>query len=130
MLRNPVLYWLEVLLDFPCLEKGSFDIATTEVDPLWNDDELTLILNPDAVLFANPTRRRHVPRTVWPRRWASDAAALLVRRLPGGVYPLNGHVAVHLRRAGVDADRAAAHRQDASLIAWGYHAARRYAART
>jgi conjugal transfer pilus assembly protein TraU len=37
---NPVLYWLEVLLDFPCLEKGSFDIAyLTEVDPLWNDDD-------------------------------------------------------------------------------------------
>jgi conjugal transfer pilus assembly protein TraU len=52
---NPVLYWLEVVTDFPCLEKGSFDLAyLTEVDPLWNDDELTLILNPDAVLFANP----------------------------------------------------------------------------
>ena len=52
---NPVLYWLDVVADFPCLERGSFDLAyLTEVDPLWNDDELTLILNPDAVLFANP----------------------------------------------------------------------------
>jgi len=52
---NPVMYWLEVVTDFPCLERGSFDLAyLTEVDPLWNDDELTLILNPDAVLFANP----------------------------------------------------------------------------
>ena len=52
---NPVLYWLEVVTDFPCLERGSFDLAyLTEVDPLWNDDELTLILNPEAVLFANP----------------------------------------------------------------------------
>ena len=52
---NPVLYWLEVVTDFPCLERGSFDLAyLTEVDPLWNDDELTLLLNPDAVLFANP----------------------------------------------------------------------------
>jgi conjugal transfer pilus assembly protein TraU len=52
---NPILYWLEVLLDFPCLEKGSLDLVyLTEVDPLWNDDELTLLLNPDAVLFANP----------------------------------------------------------------------------
>lgn len=41
---NPMLYWLEVVTDFPCLEKGSFDLAyLTEVDPLWNDDELTLI---------------------------------------------------------------------------------------
>jgi hypothetical protein len=51
---NPILYWLEVLLDFPCLEKGSLDLVyLTEVDPLWADDELTAILNPEAVLFAN-----------------------------------------------------------------------------
>ena len=44
-----------MVTDFPCLERGSFDLAyLTEVDPLWNDDELTLILNPEAVLFANP----------------------------------------------------------------------------
>ena len=39
---NPILYWLQVLLDFPCLEKGSLDLVyLTEVDPLWADDELT-----------------------------------------------------------------------------------------
>lgn len=26
----------------------------TEIDPLWNDDELTLYLNPEAIIFANP----------------------------------------------------------------------------
>ena len=52
---NPVMYWLEVVADFPCLESGSFDLVyMTEVDPLWADDELSLILNPDALLFANP----------------------------------------------------------------------------
>ena len=82
---NPVLYWLEVLLDFPCLENGAFDLAyLTEVDPLWNDDELTLILNPEAVLFANPLALAAC---------AADCVAatlgfglpqtLLVRRLPG-----------------------------------------------
>jgi hypothetical protein len=51
---NPILSWLEVLLDFPCLEKGPLDLAyLTEVDPLWADDELAAILNPEAVLFAN-----------------------------------------------------------------------------
>ena len=34
--------------------QGSFDLVyLTEVDPLWADDELTAILNPEAVLFAN-----------------------------------------------------------------------------
>ncbi len=51
----PVLYLLEVLLESDCLEPGGFDIAyITEVDPLWNESELTFILNPDVALFANP----------------------------------------------------------------------------
>ena len=122
---NPVLYWLEVLLDFPCLEKGSFDIAyLTEVDPLWNDDELTLILNPDAVLFANPIAQAACA--------ADCVAATLGFGLPqlfwcagcqGSVYPLNGHVAVHL--GGVQASMLIAQRLTAKmhrqLIAWGYH---------
>ena len=51
----PVLYWLELLVDFACLEQQSFDVAyLTEFDPLWNDDELSFILNPEATVFANP----------------------------------------------------------------------------
>jgi conjugal transfer pilus assembly protein TraU len=51
----PVIYWLELLVDFMCLEQQSFDVAyMTELDPLWNDDELSFILNPEAILFANP----------------------------------------------------------------------------
>ena len=48
----PLIYWLELLMDFVCLEKGAFDVAyMTELDPLWNDDELSFILNPEAGLF-------------------------------------------------------------------------------
>jgi conjugal transfer pilus assembly protein TraU len=51
----PVIYWLELLLDFVCLEKASFDVAyVTELDPLWNDDETSFIINPEAALFGNP----------------------------------------------------------------------------
>lgn len=51
----PLIYWLELLTDFVCLEKASFDVAyMTELDPLWNDDETAFILNPEAVLFNNP----------------------------------------------------------------------------
>ena len=49
---NPLMFWLEVLVDNACLEQGVFDIAYfTEVDPLWADSELTFILNPDVSLF-------------------------------------------------------------------------------
>jgi conjugal transfer pilus assembly protein TraU len=51
----PVIYWLELLVDFLCLEQQSFDVAyITELDPLWNADELSFILNPEAILFGNP----------------------------------------------------------------------------
>jgi conjugal transfer pilus assembly protein TraU len=51
----PVIYWLELLVDFVCLEQQSFDVAyLTEFDPLWNDDELSFILNPEAAVFSNP----------------------------------------------------------------------------
>lgn len=50
----PIMYWLEVLTDFICLENMSIDLAyLTELDPLWNDDEKSFILNPEAVLFGN-----------------------------------------------------------------------------
>lgn len=125
---NPVLHYLEAVTDFPCLERGSFDLAyLTEVDPLWGDDELTLILNPEAALFANP---------VGIAACAADCVAaslgLGVRELfwcagcQGSVYPMNGHVPYHLggvRTAALLAQRLTAkmHRE---LVAWGWHGQR------
>ncbi|CAL7960245.1 conjugal transfer pilus assembly protein TraU [Alphaproteobacteria bacterium] len=51
----PVMYWLELLTDFLCLERVSVDVLyLSEFDPLWNNDELNAILNPEAILFGNP----------------------------------------------------------------------------
>jgi conjugal transfer pilus assembly protein TraU len=51
----PLMYWLELLTDFLCLETASFDIAyVTELDPLWRDDELAAVIEPEALIFANP----------------------------------------------------------------------------
>jgi conjugal transfer pilus assembly protein TraU len=51
----PLIYWLELLTDFMCLEQASMDIGyITELDPMWNNDELAFIINPEAVLFSNP----------------------------------------------------------------------------
>ena len=125
---NPVMYWLQVITDFPCLEKGAFDIAyMTEVDPLWADDELTLILNPEAVLFANPVALAAC---------AADCVAASVgtgiRELffcsgcQGGLYPLDGHAPVHM--GGVRTAALMTHRLTAKmhreLLAWGWHGTR------
>lgn len=51
----PVMYWMELLTDFLCLERMNFDVAyVTELDPLWQDDQLSTLINPEALIFSNP----------------------------------------------------------------------------
>lgn len=50
----PIIYWLELLTDFMCLENSSFDLAyLSEFDITWNDEKLQMLLNPEAFLFGN-----------------------------------------------------------------------------
>lgn len=54
----PLLRILEImdLSDF-CLDKyfSGLDLAhMSELDPIWNDDEMTVLISPEAALFANP----------------------------------------------------------------------------
>lgn len=51
----PLISWLGTVVDGLCLETTAFDVAyISEIDPLWNDTELNNLLNPEAILFANP----------------------------------------------------------------------------
>lgn len=125
---NPVMYWLGVITDFPCMEQGSFDLSyLTEVDPLWNDDELTLILNPDAVLFANPVAIAACAACA--ANCIAASTGFGIRDLfwcagcQGSIYPLDGHVPYHMggvRTAALLTQRLTAkmHRE---LLAWGWH---------
>jgi conjugal transfer pilus assembly protein TraU len=90
----PLLYWMEILTDFLCFEQASFDIAyMTEIDPLWQDDALTTLINPEALIFANPLAQAAC---------AADCVAATAK-LPlnelfwcsgcqGSMYPLNGNI--------------------------------------
>lgn len=52
---SPWLFIIEALLDQACLEQASFDLAyVSELDPLWNDNLASFIIDPDAAMFANP----------------------------------------------------------------------------
>lgn len=96
--KFPLLVWLNVLTDGLCVEKGDLDIAyLTELDPTWHDDELTFLLNPEAVLFAS------LPAQV---ACSADSLATLTG-LPidslfwcagsqGSMYPMNGRVQEHV----------------------------------
>lgn len=50
----PLIYWLELITDLICLEKGTFDVAyLSEFDPTWNDSKLQNLANPETFLFGN-----------------------------------------------------------------------------
>ena len=95
---NPILYWLEVLLDNACLEKSPFDIAyLTELDPLWIDDELTYIINPDVSLFANlPAQAACAADCVQASAGFARPELFWCGGCQGTAYPLNGHVQHHI----------------------------------
>src|SRR5690606_18087350 len=51
----PLLYLMELLDDFVCLDNQGLDLAyISELDPTANNSLLAAILSPESVLFANP----------------------------------------------------------------------------
>lgn len=95
---NPIMFWLEVLMDNTCLEQGVFDLAyATEFDPLWDDDLMSFLLAPDSALFANIIAQGACAgdcvaatlgfgsNTLW---WCAGCQ--------GGLYPLTGWVGAHV----------------------------------
>jgi conjugal transfer pilus assembly protein TraU len=120
----PLIYWLEIIADFLCLEPGSIDILyLTEIDPLWQDSELTLIINPEAVVFSNPLAVAACAadcasssaggKALDPLFWCAGCQ--------GTMYPLNGNIAAQIGH--VQGSRLAlarfAYKLHRTGIAWG-----------
>lgn len=55
-IKYPLFKMLSLFLDILCLDlDGSIDIAyLSTIDPLWQNDMWSIVVNPDAFLFANP----------------------------------------------------------------------------
>lgn len=52
--KYPLIYWLNIMTSIGCFQQGDMDIGyLSEVDPMWNDSSLSLIINPEAALFGN-----------------------------------------------------------------------------
>ena len=106
----PLLYWMEILTDFLCFEQASFDVAyMTEIDPLWNDDVLTTLINPEVALFNNPIAvaacaadcvAASAKLPIDPMFWCSGCN--------GSMFPMNGNIAAH--NSPVQSSRLAAER--------------------
>ncbi|EPK1097019.1 conjugal transfer pilus assembly protein TraU [Escherichia coli] len=102
--KYPLTYWLNIITSLGCLEGGDLDIAyLSEIDPTWTDSSLTTILNPEAVIFANPIAQGAC---------AADAIASAFN-MPldvlfwcagsqGSMYPFNGWVSNRKQMAGFE----------------------------
>lgn len=52
--KYPLTYWLNIITSAGCLQGGDMDIGyLSELDPMWNDSSLGLIISPEAMLFNN-----------------------------------------------------------------------------
>lgn len=96
--QDPIFYYLEVVLDNGCLETGDFDVAyMTEIDPTWNDDELTMLLNPETFLFGNPIAQAACAGDcVLSTSGFGSNTLFWCAGCQGSIYPFNGNVQAHV----------------------------------
>ena len=94
----PLIYWLELITDFACLEQSSFDVAyMSEFDVTWNDEKLQTLLNPEVFLFGNAAAQAAcsidcaASTIALPRDEMFWCAGCL-----GNIYPLSGANADHV----------------------------------
>ena len=111
----PVLYWLELLTDLICIEKGSLDVGyITELDPLWNDDQLSIVMNAEAALFGNPLAQIACTADCMGSSFSKPIDSLFwCGGCLGSLYPFTGTVAHHV--GAVQASSLLVHRMIAKL---------------
>lgn len=94
----PIFSLLKLFTDFVCIDQGDFTLPyLSELDPLWYDDSLALIINPESALFSSPLAQLSC---------IADCAAASVDKpldelfwcagCEGSLYPLTGTVAHHV----------------------------------
>lgn len=110
-IQYPVLNWLGMAItQGACFIDEPFDVAyMSELDPLWDDDELSFILNPEASLFtsvvtqaacvADSVKAAVTDFGIDSLFWCSGSQ--------GSLYPLSGNHASHV--GGVDSSLALTH---------------------
>lgn len=102
----PLMAWMNLISDLACMTEEGFDIAyLSELDPLWDDDELSFWINPEAVLFANPIAEAACIADCASSSFGCPLSSMFwCQGCRGGVYPLTGFLKNHT--AGVDSSTA------------------------
>ena len=95
---SPLIYWLNLLTDFGCLEEGGMDLAyMSELDPAHNNDKVANFMNPEVFLTANPIAiascsldcvKANLSLPIDSMFWCAGCL--------GSMYPFSGHVQGHI----------------------------------
>lgn len=91
--KYPLIAWLNIITSVGCLQSGDFDIGyLSELDPTWSDDELSFLINPEDVLFANAIAQTAcVADAVAAVHGSAINALFWCMGAQGPTYPLTGH---------------------------------------
>lgn len=92
----PLIYWLELLTDFTCLEEGSMDVFyMSEFDPMYKNS--ANFLSPEAYLFANPIAQAACSADCLAATTDLPKDSLFwCVGCQGSIYPFSGHVTGHI----------------------------------
>ena len=94
----PLFSLLDLFTDFTCIEKGELDVFyMSELDPLWNDENLSLLFNGEAAFFANPAAQLACIADCTASSYKKPLDSLFwCAGCEGSLYPLNGTVGHHV----------------------------------
>lgn len=92
--KYPLIMWLNIITSVSCLQTGDYDIGyMSELDPTWDDDELSFLLSPESAIFGNSASQLSC---------AADSASALhgsaknnlfwCMGSQGSSYPLSGNI--------------------------------------
>lgn len=93
----PILGLLGLLTDFQCIESGELDVAyMSEFDPLWGDENLQNIFNPEAILFSSHLAQLTcIADCTQTSLNKPDDKLFWCAGCQGSLYPFIGHVTHH-----------------------------------
>lgn len=91
----PLWAILNLLKDSMCVSLGGIDLFyITEIDPLWNDESLSMLIHPEVLLFANPIAQMAcVADAVAVNTWRPLEVLFWCMGSSGSAYPLTGELA-------------------------------------
>lgn len=95
----PIFAIFELFTDFAlCIDRSSFDLAyMSELDPFWNNDELAILHNPEALVFSNQLAQAACAADCAKASFGPGFDELFwCDGCHGSIYPFTGSVPAHV----------------------------------